>query len=87
MMIYNGMRVIEDATLVDAYEDWSLVRSPGRARRRRKKGCRQNIIIRAKPKEVGYIIGNTTIVMHPEMADLLRRHIREANDDAHRRDN
>lgn len=70
--MFNGMRIIEDASLTDPYEDWSRVRSPGRARRRMKRGHRQNVVIRYRPMEVAYRVGNA-FVMHPAMADLLRK--------------
>lgn len=76
-----GARIVEDRSLVNMVEDWSLVRSPGRARRRRRLGHPQNIIIRAVPKtEVFSIDGGRTLVMHPEVATALRAATRaEAN--------
>ncbi len=69
-----AVRIIEDASLVDMVEDWSRVRSPSRARRRRKRGFRQNIVMRAAPKPDIYSIdGGRTIVMHPEVARVMKR--------------
>jgi hypothetical protein len=68
-----GIRIIEDANLVDPHEDWSGVRSPGRARRRQRYGYRQNIVIRHKPKDQAYSIDNgRTLIMHPDMAASFR---------------
>lgn len=71
--MFDGVRIIEDINLVDMTEDWSRVRSPGRARRRRRYGYPQNIKIIAVPKEDAYSIdGGRTLIMHPEMARQLR---------------
>lgn len=71
---YGGTRIIEDASLVDIIEDWSKVRSPSRARRRRKRGFRQNITLRQVPKkDVFSLDGGRTIVMHPEIAREFER--------------
>ena len=68
------MRTIEDASLVDLTEDWSNVRSPDRARRRRRYGYRQNIKIVSAPKKEAFSIdGGRTVIMHPSMADELRK--------------
>ena len=68
-----GVLIIENASLVDPYEDWSGVRSPGRARRRQRYGYRQNIVIRHKPKDRAYSIdGGRTLIMHPAMAAAFR---------------
>lgn len=67
----GGMRIIEDPGMVDWIEDWSDVRSPSRAIRRRKRGFPQRITRRAVPKTVAYSIEGK-LVMHPEMARLLR---------------
>lgn len=69
------MRIIEDATLVDTVEDWSRVRSVGRAWRRRKLGHRQNIRITGKPKTSGYVMtikGEQVMVCHPSVAQRLK---------------
>lgn len=81
MMLF-GNRVIEDASLVEpAGEDWSRVRSPARARRRRRKH-RQNIVQLYKPQGTITFIpdgrGGATAVMHPAIAAELRRHVSEA---------
>jgi hypothetical protein len=67
----HGTRVVENALLVDVVgEDWSDVRSPGRARRRRKKR-RQNIKPLYAPQEKFYQIDGV-IYCHPVMAARLR---------------
>jgi hypothetical protein len=73
------MRIIEDANMLDSYEDWSAVRSPGRARRRRWKH-KQRIVTRYKPKTEAFQMGNT-LVMHPELARQMRQQIAERHDD------
>ena len=58
-------RIRESRLLVDYVEDWSDVRSPSRAARRRKQGHPQNIRVVAVPKQEGYQIGNY-IFVHPD---------------------
>lgn len=71
---FAGVRIVESFAMVDHVEDWSRVRSPGRARRRRKLGYRQNIEVIAVPKKEAFFIDNgRTAVMHPEMATQLRQ--------------
>lgn len=67
---FNGLEIIEDSSLVDTHEDWSEVRSPGRARRRRAKHP-QRIKVTYTPKTTAYVMGNTAF-MHPAMARALR---------------
>jgi hypothetical protein len=78
MTIFNGYRVVEDAGLVDTWEDWSHVRSPGRARRRRRYGYPQRIVFHSKPKDSVFIIGDK-MMCHPVVAALLRAQV-EARD-------
>lgn len=76
--MFCGLRIVEDAGMVDPYEDWSRVRSPGRARRRLRYGYRQNIVVRYKPKKEAISIdGGRTMIMHPEMARALRAAVKE----------
>jgi len=63
-IFYNGMRVILNSSLVDTEEDWSKVRSPSRAARRRKQGHQQCIQFISKPKIDVYVTGQT-MIMHP----------------------
>lgn len=67
---YNGLRVILDDSLVDWVEDWSQVRSPARARRRRAKHP-QRIVMRAVPRKCAYQHGRT-LIMHSQTWELLR---------------
>jgi hypothetical protein len=72
-MLNSGLRIIEDASLVDLVEDWSQVRSPARARRRRAK-YPQRIRVYYKPKPDVFVIeAQGVMVMHPEIAKELRR--------------
>lgn len=66
------LRIIEDSSLVVTTEDWSGVRSPGRARRRRRK-YPQNIKITSRPSTDSYIVGDK-LICHPATADSLRKH-------------
>lgn len=71
----GAVRIIESLAMVDQVEDWSKVRSPGRARRRRHKH-RQNIRIMEVPKKHALATdGGRTLIMHPEMARQLRHEI------------
>lgn len=74
-----GIRIIEDDTMVELVgEDWSCVRSPGRARRRRLK-FRQNIRPIHRPKKHAYRMpdgrGGFVFVMHPATAAEFRRQL------------
>lgn len=65
-----GVQIVEDANMVEVVgEDWSNVRSPPRARRRRLKH-RQNILPLYAPLQRYYNIGNR-IYCHPVMAAKL----------------
>lgn len=76
MSLYAGLQIIEDINMVDYHEDWSDVRSHGRARRRRMRGFKQRIRITATPKKEAIQFGSK-VIMHPEMARQLRAKIRE----------
>lgn len=81
--MFGWVNIIEDINLVDITEDWSRVRSPGRARRRRRYGYPQNIKIIAVPKKDAYSIdGGRTMIMHPEMARQLKMVARAGADPA-----
>lgn len=71
-----SVRIIESLLMVEPYEDWSRVRSPARAARRRKKH-RQNIVTRNKPRRDALQMPDGSLVMHPEMARLLRARLAE----------
>lgn len=75
--MFAGITIVERLDMVDLVEDWSRVRSPGRARRRRRKHP-QNIRTIAVPKREAIAIdGGRTLIMHPEMARQLRAQIQE----------
>lgn len=69
-MMIAGLHIIESRLMVEAAEDWSAVRSPARAKRRRWKHP-QRIRFYSKPRKDFLRIGNT-IVCHPEAALALR---------------
>lgn len=73
--MFNGLLVIESPSMADAIEDWSRVRSPSRAARRRKKH-RQNIAIRYVAKR-DVIRSGDTLIMHPDIAAEIRRKVSE----------
>ena len=67
LMPFDAVRVIEDRKLVDMVEDWSRVRSPSRAERRRRLGHRQNITMVAVPNKTVYSLDHgRTLIMHPD---------------------
>jgi len=70
----GGLDVVTSEFLVDDVEDWSKVRSPGRAERRRRQGHRQNIVIRQVPSRDVYQFEGT-LFMHPQMLSELRRQV------------
>jgi hypothetical protein len=71
---FNGVQIVESLAMVDHVEDWSGVRSPSRARRRRKQGHPQRIKITTTPKKQAYAIeGGRKVIMHPDMAQELKR--------------
>jgi hypothetical protein len=58
---------IPNTHMTKTVEDWSGVRSPSRAARRRRQGHRQNIVFREVPDETVYVIGKNKYVGHPEI--------------------
>ena len=74
LLTYGGMQIIIDDVLMSkTIEDWSNVRSPGRARRRRWKH-RQNIVSRIVPKEDIFRFGGK-LIMHSVMLEKLEAEI------------
>lgn len=71
---FGGIRVVETPLLViGPFEDWSQVRSPGRAARRRKRGHKQRIRFYHKPDpQVLHDRANGVIYAHPVTAQRLR---------------
>lgn len=72
------MQIRESLLMVEQVEDWSRVRSPSRAKRRRRYGHKQNILIRHVPRKDAITMdGGETYVMHPETAKEMRRILEE----------
>lgn len=80
----GGLRIVEDPHMTDTVEDWSEVRSPSRAARRRRQGYRQRIRWVERPKSEIYHVGDM-LVMHPETARVFREKVAAAGDDMVRR--
>ena len=69
----EGFRLIEEPNLLDGpFEDWSRVRSPSRARRRRAKH-RQNIRVYHTPSKNLLKLPNGDVVGHPATIRALER--------------
>lgn len=70
-------RIVQNEFLTVPVEDWSKVRSPSRAKRRMKKGHRQNVRIIYVPSHEVYRMAlpgtPETLVMHPEKYKELGR--------------
>jgi hypothetical protein len=58
--------------LVRTLEDWSAVRSPGRARRRLRRGFAQRIVFRTVPRDDAIRLLDGTLVMHPVAYERLK---------------
>ena len=67
---FAGVRVVAVPDMVDIVEDWSRVRSPARARRRRWLGHPQRVVARKAPMRCVLQIGGV-LHMHPAMLDKL----------------
>lgn len=72
---FLGMHVRESIFLTVTHEDWSAVRSPARARRRMKRGFRQNIR-RIQVADPNVYVTGKIINGHPE---TIKRMIAEMN--------
>ena len=72
---FHGLKIIEDASMVNTIQDWSLSKSRARAERRLKRGYPQRMRYIKVPKQKIYIIGDNCAVMHPTLADKLRQQI------------
>lgn len=66
---FTSMGIVESLHATEAHEDWSRVRSPARARRRLKRGFRQNIVHMRRPAAFRI---NGVIYAHPEIVRQLR---------------
>lgn len=71
-MILNGMRIVRSDHLTRMVEDWSGVRSPSRARRRRRQGHQQRIIYVQRDMPHGFVMYGTMFV-GPATYDRLMR--------------
>lgn len=67
-----GMPVVKQPLLTVPAEDWSRVRSPSRARRRIRRGFRQNIRHYDAPSPNAMIV-NGVMYVHPDMLSALIR--------------
>lgn len=75
--MYRGFdsSIIQSEDLLDydtTLEDWTLVRSPARAARRRSKGHKQNIRYYHPPSNKILHMLDGTIIMHPMVYQKLR---------------
>ncbi len=69
--VFSGLRVVlDDLAFPQFKEDWSRVRSPGRATRRRKRGFRQNIDIVPNDGPQAIRFGDTIITNSAMYAQL-----------------
>lgn len=78
-MLGMQFRFVEDIQLVDRVEDWSGVRSPARARRRRRRGFPQRIKVYLVPKPSVFEYrapGGVTFYGHPETIAKLKEQLR-----------
>ncbi len=71
MLTYSGLKIVENPLLTKTTEDWSRVRSPSRARRRRWKH-KQNIVTHVAPDKNFYMTADT-VICHPDMVRELRK--------------
>lgn len=71
--IGSGLRLVPSPHMSDVTEDWSKVRSPGRAKRRRKAGKPQRIVRMVTPHETAMIDhASGTVYAHPDVLQKLR---------------
>ena len=63
-----GVRVLESEHMTEVIEDWTNVRSPGRARRRMRQGHKQRVEHHTVPRrDVVSIDGGRTLICHPAL--------------------
>lgn len=77
MLMFGGVNLLTDAALVERSEDWSGVRSPGRARRRRARGHAQRVNVNVKPSPKVLKMPNGDMVMHPATLAALKSALAE----------
>lgn len=67
---YKGLQIIrDDVNMVDWHEDWTRVRSPGRAKRRMSKH-KQNVRLYSTPKQ-NVLYTETLLIGHSETINQL----------------
>lgn len=75
---FGGLRIVDSEMAGEPYEDWSQVRSHGRAARRRKRGFPQRTIIRYRANGTAiHDKARDVVYMHPHDRMKLERMIRE----------
>lgn len=72
--MFEMMLISDDKLIAGPFEDWSQVRSPGRAARRRKKHP-QRIRLYFKPDPNVYQLPNGSLVAHPSVVDAVRKRV------------
>ena len=73
-----GIRLIDSEAVGEPYEDWSQVRSPGRAARRRKRGFTQRIVTRYRGTgKFFHDRLNDVIYIHPDDRVKIERMLSE----------
>lgn len=77
--ITTGLQLVESVHMTVPAEDWSRVRSPGRARRRIKRGYRQNIRYYQKPSPEVFVTDGK-IMAHPETIRALTDRVAKETD-------
>ena len=71
-MMLNGMKVVLSPHLTRMVEDWSGVRSPARARRRRRQGHKQRIAYVTRDMAHAFVM-NGTLFVGPDTFDRLMK--------------
>lgn len=71
---FGAVEIVESDMLVETVEDWSRVRSPGRARRRLAQGHKQNIRTVTRPKRDALMVDGKLYV-HSAIAAEIRRQV------------
>ena len=77
---FSGVKIVVNEALTESYVDWSMCRSPARARRRLDQGYKQRVEIKERPKRevVDFTDPETKDrywIMHPEiLAQFLKEH-------------
>lgn len=76
--LYGGIQIIETDSVGDPWQDWSKVRSPGRAIRRLRRGFKQRIVTRYRANgKCFHDKVRNVIFLHPHDAIKLRAAVPE----------